>query len=888
MNIGTALRASARTAAWVLGALICMFSGSVQAMCGQDFPSPWGRDHAPPVSTKCADGVCITSAAPFYSSTHSIDGNLYNWLCDSPEEAVLTSEVKAGQQFPEFCQSLGGNYQGIVQKPSDIYLPVEIDGKLYYPYVGNCGHTRYGDPDYRYTTLLQPQCPWSFNSRSTNLGDRVKVECVANVKPVDIYSPPPSSCQAPGFGKPIYPLTGHEQYRLALTNVAGDVELALTYSSLPLTKRGQRFGPKEDEAPIEGQLGSLWWSSLHRQLLFSQNGPSVQAIRGDGRIVSFNYSGAPRTVASGTDDRLEKWGNVVHYRDQAMRAIEAYTSGRLDRTMFAKGGSSTAAYSDDSTPAEVAPGTGYMLSLTDDFGRSIGFRYKKLAMGKVVLSAIVQPDQQWIVLEYNESSGNLVGIQWPDEMRVSFAYESTAPGLERALTGVYDENDVKYATVAYHQDGWAESTKLGGGVDKFSVRYLSAPMPVLREVVDLPARLMWRYHEWVAPAGTVITTPKGAESVLGTKSLFGLVEGQGATYLTSITQPAGSGCGASSSEQQYDVRGNVVNRLGFGEAGQARLRTCYAYASDRNVETHRVEGMLESDACPADLAAYQVGNLPADKPQRKITTMWHPDWKLEARRAEPNRITTTVYNGQQDPVDSQHPALNCATNAPTLPDGKKIAVVCKRYEQATADDTGNQGLNASVTATRTWSYTYNQYGQIISETDPRGKITTYDYWPDTVFDGVQSHWQGDLKAVNRPLNLRTQYLEYNKRGQPLAIQHPNGSTERRDYHQRGWLRKVTLTPAGGGVGEVTQYEYHDTGLLKKVTNPDGSFAAYTWDPAHRLTDVADSVGNSAHYVLDDSGNRLHEQYKGSQDTVVKTISRTFDALNRLQSVIGMP
>src|SRR6476620_6733717 len=141
MKLGTGFCASVRWAAWTFGILIFMFSGSVQAMCGQGDPSRWGRDHSP-VSTHCTDDECIASATPVYTSTHSIDGKQEGWLCDSPEEAIRTDENKPGQQFPAFCQSLGGSYQGIVQTPGDTYRPTEIDGVLYYSYLGNCGHTR--------------------------------------------------------------------------------------------------------------------------------------------------------------------------------------------------------------------------------------------------------------------------------------------------------------------------------------------------------------------------------------------------------------------------------------------------------------------------------------------------------------------------------------------------------------------------------------------------------------------------------------------------------------------------------------------------------------------------------------------------------------------------
>ncbi|MCD2341825.1 hypothetical protein LRH25_15900 [Ideonella azotifigens] len=125
---------------------------------------------------------------------------------------------------------------------------------------------------------------------------------------------------------------------------------------------------------------------------------------------------------------------------------------------------------------------------------------------------------------------------------------------------------------------------------------------------------------------------------------------------------------------------------------------------------------------------------------------------------------------------------------------------------------------------------------------------------------------------------------------PLALL-PSGSTESREYHLRGWWTKLTPTPAGGGTGLVTSYDYYATGLLKQVTQPDGSWVLNTYDDAHRLTDVSSSDGNSEHYELDNAGNRLTESYYKGTDpatkVLVKTVTRTYDALGRMQSVSGM-
>ena len=156
--------------------------------------------------------------------------------------------------------------------------------------------------------------------------------------------------------------------------------------------------------------------------------------------------------------------------------------------------------------------------------------------------------------------------------------------------------------------------------------------------------------------------------------------------------------------------------------------------------------------------------------------------------------------------------------------------------------------------------------------------TTYAYYSDTTSD----HTLGDLKSVTNAIGQVTQYTKYNKHGQVLESISPSGVLTVYTYDSR---QRLLSNNVGG---QLTTYSYDLVGQLKLLTLPDTTSIAYTYDDAHRLIKVVDQAGNSVIYTLDNAGNRIQEQVKDASNTLQRTVSRTFDALGRVQQVVGAP
>jgi YD repeat-containing protein len=638
----------------------------------------------------------------------------------------------------------------------------------------------------------------------------------------------------------------------------------------------------------------------------------VARKRGDGfELVFTNTSGA---TWDGDDDVAD---TMVELKTAGLRTGWLYSarqsgqlekfdvSGRLTDVVQLNGDARSHVYSDGTNgvgsqkggyvlddvglaTSQVLP-SGLLLRVADQSGRYLSFAYDARSRVKTVRDAT---GRAWLY-RYNDD-GALTKVSYPDGSERSYLYGEVAytSGKKRpgALTGVVDERGVRWITYFYDASGRAYEERLAGEVGKHAIDFSLSPVGEVKNVAMKDAS--------------------------DTSYVYGFKEILGVNRLVGTSQPAGAGCGASGSKIDYDSRGNVVLRDDFNGR-----RACHAHTTDldgvRNLEKVLVEGLIGSTGgnagvTPTDCATVTGAGATLPAGSRKISTQYHPDWALKIKQAEPNLLTTWVYNGQPDPFNGNQIAscsvakYGAASVAP-LPDGKPIAVLCKKVEQATQDANGSQGLSPTLVTDegqvnrRGWQYTYNQYGQVLTSTDPLGKVTKYDYHcqDNATCDGTNKHvftgtvpnevghYQGDLWKVTNPQGHVTEYLSYDRAGRVLSMKDPNGLLTSYSYTPRGWISSESRG------GQTTSYEYWPTGLLKKVTQPDQSYLYYKYDDAHRLTDVTDKVdgsgtliGNTVHYTLDNAGNRTAEDVKDSGGSLTRNIGRTYDALNRLHTITG--
>lgn len=590
-------------------------------------------------------------------------------------------------------------------------------------------------------------------------------------------------------------------------------------------------------------FGDFWRHSYSHRVLPEGAGSALWAtvLRPNGTEKHFRANGKEVLNIDGrAGDNLTAFGSGGWLYRAASGMLEVYASdGRLSSLTDSGGRSQVLTYSDGSTPAAIAPGPGLLIAVSDQFGRSLSFTYDMFSRLRTMT------DPAGGIYQYTfDDRQMLTRVDFPGGSFRSYTYNESSlfatAGGPYAVSGVFDENGARYATYRYRDGYWntPDSVEHGSGLEKY-VR-----LPNGASVVS-------------------VTGPSGAATN------YTVSGDSGVARVVSAAQPAGSGSASSTSVRVLDASGNVVSGDDFNGA-----RRCSAFDPSTNLESSRVEGLPNTQDCGAVNAA--GATLPTGS--RKTSTAWHPDFQMPIKVSEPGRLTTKVHNGQPDPFASNAIA-SCAPSTALLPDGKPIAVLCKQVEQATTDTDGHLGMSAALqsgVANRAQSWTYNANGQVLTATDPLNNTTTYAYFTET----TTNYTIGDLQSVTNAKGHVTTYTKYNRHGQLLESTDPNGVFTVNTYD----LRQRLLTTSVGG--QTTTYNYDPAGQLLRVTQPDSSYIGYEYDEAHRQKAVFDSKGNRIDYTLDNMGNKTAEAVKDPNGILARSVTRVFDALNRLQSTTG--
>ncbi|MBC3919504.1 RHS repeat protein [Undibacterium sp. CY18W] len=542
------------------------------------------------------------------------------------------------------------------------------------------------------------------------------------------------------------------------------------------------------------------------------------------------------TFVNTSNDQVEKYsadGKLLSITSRSgVTQTLTYSTGVSNDTTVSRFPANAPACSNVST-GPISPAD-RLLCVTDSWGKQIQFEYD--ITGRIVKT--IAPDNQVYTYAYDGPSGGCVTVNNINPACAASNLTSvTYPG-GKTKTYHYNESALINAgtpcRVELVGNGFGSlMNSLTGITNEDGVRSLSwgydcSGKAVMSQHADGIEKVTINYsysedgsndvHSLKFFGGTT-AAPTASETNWVFKSVLGVSRFVG-TYANC------SGCPGTTG-YSYDANGNVISFSDFVNT------TTFEFDLNRNLEIKRTRGAGSALALTT-------------------TTSWHPTYRLPVQVNQPLRRITYTYDAKGN--------------------------ILTRTEQATSDTNGNQGANAAVVGVpRTWTYTYNTLGQVLSLTGPRTDITS-----KTVYSYDS---QGNLASITNALGHITTLSNYDANGRLGSITDPNGVVTNLSYSPRGWLTQRATT--GGGITETTGYQYNGVGKITQITLPDQSVITLTYDAASRLIKISDSLGNSINYTLDIRGNRTAETVTDTGGNLTRKINRVFDPFTSdLTSISG--
>jgi RHS repeat-associated protein len=686
-------------------------------------------------------------------------------------------------------------------------------------------------------------CPsgWRYeDSCFTTPRENLNAACWNNYFDIIEVRIPKEKCEETSVGNPINTGTG------AKTQIESDFSAGI---SLKRYYNSRWF----DQAD---RMGEGWTHSFSSRLTLVPSSSYVIVHRPGGAFATFQstaLNSGDWVTEADTKSRLSEIRDAQNartgwkYYDADTENVETFLlDGRLSAITTRAGIAQTMTYEASPVPSIRARIT----EVTDSFGRKLVFTYRAGSPVNGAYNVATVSDANGNVVTYDyDANNNLISASYQSSGTKTYHYNEPAntggTNLPSTLTGITDENGTRYATFKYDSFGRAISTEHAGGTNKYAVEYLT------------------NFTQ------SRVTDPNNTQRTYSFQPLLGV------TRTSAVSQPCTSCGGANSLATTYDANGNVASRADFNNK-----KTCHTYDLARNLETARVEGLPSSATCSTELAKAVTAFTAAD--QKKVQTQWHATYRLPLTITEPAAATTVGGTPGTKLTEFTYDAAgNMLTRKVTAPKN---------------DGTGTTDI-------RTWTYSYNGLGQVLTAKDPANQTTITVYYAATDTANPPKWTKGDVQTITSAAGHVVTFNEYDRNGRATKMTDANGLITTMAYHPRGWLSSRSVN--NGTTVETTLYTYDNVGQLTKVTLPDGANLFYAYDAAHRLVGMSDQLinatpaangalivnqtnlaGNKIVYSLDNMGNRIKEEHFDPSNTLAKKKQRAIDALNRLKQDIG--
>lgn len=338
----------------------------------------------------------------------------------------------------------------------------------------------------------------------------------------------------------------------------------------------------------ESVLGKQW---THHYLASLTIGTTIEVNRPDGKILEFTDNAGNWVSDADMFETLTSVGSDWEFKT-TNDSLEHYNSAGQLLSITTRAGKVTHyAYNLN----------GLLETVTDPYDRTLGFAYDT-ANRLITLST---PENTQIHYTY-DANNNLISVTYPDDTPIDLTdnpkktYHYEDINFPNHLTGITDENGIRYATYGYNENGLAILTEHANSAEKVELVYNNNETTTVTDALGRVKTYTFEAHYGLRkPALIEYTYNDGKQLVTKNKTYTYYPENGRVKDIT-------------------DFEGNITY-FEYNSRGLVTLET-------------QAKGKPESFT---------------------VTTTWHPNFRLPVTRTYPDRTETYSYDSNGQLINTQ-------------------------------------------------------------------------------------------------------------------------------------------------------------------------------------------------------------------------------------------
>jgi RHS repeat-associated protein len=440
-----------------------------------------------------------------------------------------------------------------------------------------------------------------------------------------------------------------------------------------------------------------------------------------------------------------------------------------------------------------------------------------------------------------------------------------------------------YVSAVAGSGSWPEAVKSVTLPDSTSIRYTYDPPGVLSAPSTGQVERLVKV-EHLSSTGTVLqATGYNYTDTRHPWHITGITRTDGATVASYTYDARGRGLtsalagnvnpyAVASSETATEALRSVTGPLGKVDE--------YRFAGQSSPTQYRIAQVdgLTTPTTPASTRtiSYGADNFISSKVDEEGRTV---NFTRDARGNATSTVEAVATTAARTTGVTIHPTLNLPTQE--VRTGLTINYTYdtqgKMLSRSEVDTTTHTVPYATSGQTRTWTYNWSPAGRLLSINGPKPVAATKDDTLTFTYSPL-----GNLLTSTNGLGHVTTFAGHDGNGRPATMTDLNGIITAFTYDALGRTTIINVKhPTTAASNAITTIDYDNEGRVIGVTAPATDKMFMDYNVAGQLTAMRAASGERIDYLYNAAGGVTSEITKRTNATTARSVTRTFDALNRM-------